>query len=138
MSNQRLKSKGLKVTLPRLKVLSFLETSRDRHLSAEDIYKAMSQQGAEVSLATIYRVLSQFEAAQIITRHRFEGDHSVFELKDVDPHDHFVCESCGLVKEVSDEALSSAKQSVAESLGFQVSDHSLCIYGLCPDCQKLV
>ena len=133
--SEQLKRKGLKVTLPRTKVLSFLENAKGRHLSAEEIYQAMLQAGEDVSLATIYRVLSQFEAAQIVERHRFENDRSVFELKDIEPHDHLICESCGQVVEVNDRHLSAVKEQIAVLNDFQISDHSICIYGICRDCQ---
>lgn len=136
MPSQQLKNKGLKVTLPRVKVLTLLENSSKRHWSAEEIYKDLLAEGEDVSLATVYRVLAQFEAAQIVTRHRFENDHSVFELNDIDQHDHVVCEGCGMVKEFSDKGLMKKYLDISESLGFQLTHHTLCLYGLCPQCQK--
>ena len=133
--NQRLINNGLKVTLPRMKVLSFLENSQKRHFNAEQIYQALLERGEDVSLATIYRVLSQFEEAGIITRHRFENDCSVFELNDVAAHDHVVCERCGLVKEFSDPTLIERERQIVSDMGFEISYHKLCFYGLCTDCQ---
>lgn len=136
MSNEQLKQAGLKVTLPRLKILQIFEMSRDRHLSAEDVSKALSDTGDDVALATIYRVLTQFESAGLLTRHHFEGGHSVFELNEGEHHDHLVCVQCGQVKEFIDEVIESRQQLIAEQANFKMTDHSLNIYGICQKCQK--
>lgn len=137
-SNQELRKAGLKVTIPRLKILELLETSRLRHMSAEDVYKSLLDQGEDVGLATVYRVLTQFEAAGIVERHHFEGGHSVFELKDTSHHDHIVCTSCGKVVEFKDEVIEDRQRQMAEKLGFSLTDHSLYLYGMCADCLKAV
>lgn len=138
-SNQELRKAGLKVTLPRLKILELLENSALRHMSAEDVYKSLLDQGEDVGLATVYRVLTQFEAAGIVERHHFEGGHSVFEIKDSHHHDHIVCTNCGKVVEFHDEVIEERQKKMAESLGFTLTDHSLYLYGLCKDpaCAKI-
>lgn len=134
ISNQELRKAGLKVTLPRLKILELLETSALRHMSAEDVYKSLLDQGEDVGLATVYRVLTQFEAAGMVERHHFEGGHSVFELKDSTHHDHIVCTSCGKVAEFKDEVIEERQAQMAAALGFSLTDHSLYLYGICADC----
>ena len=130
-----LQKAGLKATLPRLKILKFLESTTVRHLSAEDVYKAMLDGGEEVGLATIYRVLTQFESAGLVTRHHFEGGHSVFELNEGKHHDHIVCVQCGKVEEFYDETIEQRQHSIAEKNGFSMTDHALTIYGVCTDCK---
>ena len=105
ISNQDLRKAGLKVTLPRIKILELLENSRQHHLSAEDIYKTLLEQGEDVGLATVYRVLTQFEAAGIIQRHHFENNHSVFEIMQEDHHDHIVCQNCNKVVEFTNDVI---------------------------------
>ncbi|GFZ75599.1 transcriptional repressor [Pseudohongiella nitratireducens] len=134
--NQELRKAGLKVTLPRVKILQLLENSETRHLSAEDVYKALIDQGEEVGLATVYRVLTQFESAGLVMRHRFEGGHSVFELHTVEHHDHIVCNKCGKVEEFFDEIIEERQDKIAAEYGFEITDHSLYLYGICGDCQK--
>ena len=126
-----LKNAGLKATLPRLKVLSLFENSKDRHLSAEDIYKVMINAGEDVGLATVYRVLTQFEQAGLLIRHHFEGGKAVFELSDGGHHDHIVCVKCGRVEEFYDAEIEKRQESAAAKLGFKMQDHSLTIYGIC-------
>jgi Fur family ferric uptake transcriptional regulator len=126
-----LKNAGLKATLPRLKVLSLFENSKERHLSAEDIYKVMINSGEDVGLATVYRVLTQFEQAGLLIRHHFESGKAVFELNGGNHHDHIVCVKCGRVEEFYDEEIEKRQKSAAESLGFKMQDHSLTIYGIC-------
>ena len=126
-----LKNAGLKATLPRLKVLSLFENSKDRHLSAEDIYKVMINSGEDVGLATVYRVLTQFEQAGLLIRHHFESGKAVFELNAGGHHDHVVCMKCGRVAEFYDEEIEKRQESAAAKLGFTMQDHSLTIYGLC-------
>jgi len=130
-----LQKAGLKATLPRVKILKFLESTEHRHLSAEDVYKFMLESGEEVGLATIYRVLTQFESAGLVTRHHFEGGHSVFELNEGKHHDHIVCVKCGKVEEFYDETIEERQHAIADSNGFVMTDHALTIYGVCGDCQ---
>lgn len=133
-----LKEVGLKVTLPRLKILEYLERSEARHHSAEDVYKAMLAAGEEVGLATIYRVLTQFESAGLVVRHHFENERSVFELGNGQGschHDHLVCEKCGAIQEFVNETIEQAQRKVAESFDFDVTFHSLYIYGICGNCR---
>lgn len=130
-----LKSAGLKVTAPRIRVLEFLESARDQHLSAEDIWSALKEQGEDASLATVYRVLTQFEAAGLVQRHTFEGNTSVFELADEDHHDHMVCNKCGVVIEYVDDAIEKRQHEVAEEHGFELTSHVHVIYGLCSQCR---
>jgi len=123
-----LKKTGLKVTLPRLKVLGIFENSKEKHLSAEDIYKEMLGSGDEVGLATIYRVLTQFEQAGLLIRHHFESGKAVFELHDKAHHDHIVCLQCGHVTEFVNEEIEKLQTKVAEEHGFRIIEHSLIIY----------
>ena len=133
--SEELREAGLKITLPRIKILQILENSEVRHVSAEDIYKLLLDNQEEVGLATIYRVLTQFEEAGLVARHHFEGGHSVFEIAQDSHHDHLVCVKCGLVEEFSDEEIESRQRIVAEKLGFVLTDHNLNMYGLCADCK---
>ena len=132
MQDQKdLKNAGLKATLPRLKVLSLFENSKDRHLSAEDIYKVMLNAGEDVGLATVYRVLTQFEQAGLLIRHHFESGKAVFELNHGSHHDHIVCMKCGRVEEFYDPEIEKRQETAAAKLGFKMQDHSLTIYGIC-------
>ena len=126
-----LKNAGLKATLPRLKILSLFENSKDRHLSAEDIYKVMIGAGEDVGLATVYRVLTQFEQAGLLIRHHFESGKAVFELNGGNHHDHIVCIKCGRVEEFYDAEIEKRQKVAAEKFGFEMQDHSLTIYGVC-------
>lgn len=112
-----------------------LANGATRHQSAEEIYKALVNAGDDVGLATVYRVLTQFEVAGLVTRHNFEGGHSVFELNEGDHHDHLVCTQCGLVEEFVDETIETRQTEIAKAHGFTISDHSMNLYGLCSDCQ---
>jgi Fur family ferric uptake transcriptional regulator len=123
-----LRKAGLKITLPRLKILEILENASNRHLSAEDIYKDLLDSGEEIGLATVYRVLTQFEAAGLVTRHNFEGGHSVFELDDGEHHDHMVCVETGEVIEFTSEEIERLQHDIAEKHGFELIDHSLVLY----------
>ena len=134
--NADLKNAGLKVTLPRLKVLSLLENADEHHMSAEDVYKSLLDSGDDVGLATVYRVLTQFEAAGLVLRHNFEGGRSVFELNDADHHDHIVCVKCGKVVEFSDPDIEKRQQKAAQDAGFILQDHALYLYGVCHKCAK--
>ena len=134
--SQQLKDAGLKITMPRLKVLQILEQSYDHHLSAESVYKALIEMGEDVGLATVYRVLTQFETAGLVSRHNFEGGHSVFELSQGEHHDHLVCVKCGRVDEFIDEIIEQRQRLIAQQANFKMTDHALNIYGLCPVCQN--
>jgi Fur family ferric uptake transcriptional regulator len=125
---QELRKAGLKITLPRLKILEILEGAKSRHLSAEDLYKDLLQSGEDIGLATVYRVLTQFEAAGLVTRHNFEGGHSVFELDDGDHHDHMVCVETGDVIEFVNEEIERLQHDIAEQFGYELLDHSLVLY----------
>ena len=125
---QELRKAGLKITLPRLKILEILENANNRHLSAEDIYKDLLDSGEEIGLATVYRVLTQFEGAGLVTRHNFEGGHSVFELDDGEHHDHMVCVDTGEVIEFTSDEIEQLQHDVAEKAGFELIDHSLVLY----------
>ena len=133
--NQELRKAGLKVTLPRVKILQIMESSEIKHLSAEDVYKALIEADEDVGLATVYRVLTQFESAGLVMRHHFEGGSSVFELTTIDHHDHIVCQICGSVEEFYDEVIESQQEMIAEKYGFRITDHSMYLYGICKDCQ---
>ena len=132
---QGLKDAGLKITAPRLKILQLLESTSVRHVSAEDVYKLLLENGEEIGLATVYRVLTQFEDAGLVARHHFEGGHSVFELSPDQHHDHIVCVKCGKVEEFNDVEIERRQKMIAESLGFELTDHDLKMYGLCPVCR---
>ena len=123
-----LRKAGLKITLPRLKILEILESSKMRHLSAEDLYKELLDSGEDIGLATVYRVLTQFEAAGLVTRHNFEGGHSVFELDDGGHHDHMVCVDSGEVIEFISEDIERLQREIATSYGYELLDHSLVLY----------
>lgn len=128
MDNQDLRKAGLKVTLPRVKILQQLESSDARHLSAEDIYKSLMDSGEDVGLATVYRVLTQFEQAGMVLRHNFEGGSAVFELANEEHHDHMVCLESGEVIEFMDEEIEKRQQMIAEKHGFDIIDHALVLY----------
>lgn len=131
--SRELKNVGLKATLPRLKVLSLFETSQQRHLSAEDVYRILLSSGEDVGLATVYRVLTQFEHAGLLVRQNFESDKAVFELNQGSHHDHIVCLQCGRVEEFVDEEIEARQKKAAEERGFSIHEHSLHIYA---DCTK--
>ena len=126
-----LKKSGLKATLPRLKILSLFEHSDAKHLSAEDVYKLLIKSGEDVGLATIYRVLTQFEQAGLLIRHHFESDKAVFELSDSQHHDHLVCMQCGHVEEFCDDEIEKRQKMIATKIGFTIQEHSLYIYAEC-------
>lgn len=128
MSNSELKRAGLKVTLPRLKILEMLESADPRHLSAEDVYKQLIDANEEIGLATVYRVLTQFEAAGLVVRHNFDGGHALFEIDDGQHHDHMVNTDNGEVIEFMDEVIERRQQEIAEEHGFELVDHSLVLY----------
>jgi Fur family ferric uptake transcriptional regulator len=136
VQSRDLRNAGLKTTLPRVKVLEVLENSSLRHLSAEDIYKTLMESDEQISIATVYRVLSQFEGAGLITRRHFEGGTAVFELSSGKHHDHIVCVSCGKVEEFSDEGFEKRQAAIATRLDYEVSDRSLVLYGRCAECRS--
>jgi Fur family ferric uptake transcriptional regulator len=125
---QELRNAGLKVTLPRLKILHIFEKSELRHLSAEDMYKELLESGEDIGLATVYRVLTQFESAGLVTRHNFEGGHSVFELDDGEHHDHMVCVESGEVIEFFNDEIERLQREMAAKYGYEILDHNLVLY----------
>jgi len=129
METTDIKNAGLKVTLPRMKILELLENSADRHLKAEDIYKMLLDSGEEIALATVYRVLTQFESAGLVTRHHFDGGHAVFEIDDGKHHDHLVDISSGKVVEFYDEVIEQRQQEIANRHGFTITEHTMVLYG---------
>ncbi|MGB8692160.1 MAG: ferric iron uptake transcriptional regulator [Steroidobacteraceae bacterium] len=131
MEGKDLRKAGLKVTLPRLKILEMLESSATRHLSAEEIYKRLLESNEDIGLATVYRVLTQFEAAGLVARHHFEDGMAVFELNQGAHHDHIVCMDCGHVEEFADTAIEERQEAIAERLQFTIQEHSLVLYGRC-------
>lgn len=132
-----IKSTGLKATWPRIRILRLFQEANPRHLSAEDVYRSLIAEGEEIGLATIYRVLTQFEQAHLLTRHYFESGKAVYERNEGQHHDHLVCVICGRVEEFCDAEIERLQQQVAERRGFQLRDHALALYGVCsdPDCQ---
>lgn len=126
---------GLKATTPRLRILHILEESKE-HLRAEDLYRLLSEQGADVGLATVYRVLSQFEAAGLIKKHHFSDDHAVFEIDRGGHHDHLVCVKCNTVEEFVDSEIEARQEEVAKRFGYEITDHSLYLYGICKNCKN--
>ena len=131
-----LKNSGLKATLPRIKVLEVFQKTSQRHLSAEDVYKLLLADGADVGLATVYRVLLQFEQAGLLSRNHFESGKAVFELNEGKHHDHLVCVDCGRVEEFFDAEIEQRQRNVAQVRGFELQDHALALYAVCtkPDC----
>lgn len=136
MEPRDLRNVGLKVTLPRIKILQILENqTTERHLTAEQVYKILISEDEDIGLATVYRVLTQFEAAGLVTRHHFEGGNSIFELAQNEHHDHILCMKCGRVDEFSDELIEVRQQAIAEKLGYELTDHGLYLYGFCRQCR---
>ncbi len=138
MESQDIRNAGLKVTLPRVKILEILENRQltERHLTAEKVYKNLLEEGEEIGLATVYRVLTQFEAAGLVKRHHFEGGNSVFELNRGEHHDHMVCVKCGKVDEFKDEVIESRQIEISDRLGYELTDHCFYLYGLCSTCRN--
>ena len=128
VGDRQLRKAGLKVTLPRIKILHILESSKQRHLSAEDVYKLLLDTGEDVGLATVYRVLTQFETAGIVQRHNFDGGHSVFELDRGEHHDHMVCIETGKVIEFHNQEIERLQQQIADRHGYEITGHSLVLY----------
>jgi len=134
VEKQDIRKAGLKITLPRVEILEILEESGDdRHMKAEDVYDELRERDEKIGLATVYRVLTQFEAAGLVERHHFEGGQAVFELNRGNHHDHIVCVNCGKVEEFVDQTIEKCQSRIAEERGFSISDHALTIYG---ECQK--
>ncbi len=136
MEHKDLRDVGLKVTLPRIKILQILENADPHHMSAEEVYKKLLDAGEDVGLATVYRVLTQFETAGLVRRHNFEGGRSVFEVDDGEHHDHLVCLHCNRVEEFVDNVIEDRQIEIARKAKFKMTDHSLTIYGLCKSCEK--
>lgn len=133
-STQQLKTIGLKATGPRLKILTLFENTDQRHLTAEDVYRLLLQENVDVGLATVYRVLTQFEQAGILIRSNFESGKAVYELNEGQHHDHFVCTSCGKVEEFYDAEIEKRQQLIAKNKGWVVEDHTMALYGQCAIC----
>jgi Fur family ferric uptake transcriptional regulator len=128
---EELKSSGLKATLPRIKILEVFQHAERRHMTAEDVFKALLAEGSDIGLATVYRVLMQFEQAGLLTRSNFESGKSVFELNEGQHHDHLVCLNCGRVEEFFDAEIEARQRAVAEARGFSLQEHSLALYAHC-------
>jgi len=136
VDNANLKKAGLKNTQPRRLILEIMDKANNHHMSAEDIYRELIDAGEEIGLATVYRVLTQFEEAGLVVRHHFEGGQSVFELDHGDHHDHLVCVKCNRVEEFVDHDIEKRQQEIARKAGYEMTDHSLNIYGICGSCQR--
>ncbi len=135
---QSLKKAGLKITEPRLTILNLMQKNRDRmqHFTAEDVYRLLIEEGEEIGLATVYRVLNQFDEAHILIRHNFEGNKSVFEINPKEHHDHIICVDCGRVLEFKDELIESRQRQISQEHGITLENHSLYLYGRCSDKEK--
>lgn len=131
-----LKIVGLKATFPRLKILDMFRRSEQRHLSAEDVYRVLLDEKVEIGLATVYRVLTQFEQAGILMRSQFDGGKAIFELNDGEHHDHLVCTYCGKVEEFSDQQIEERQHKVAKEHGFDLETHAMVLYGMCKNCRQ--
>ncbi len=131
-----LKSTGLKATLPRLKILEIFQTTQQRHMTAEDVFRVLLNEHSDIGLATVYRVLMQFEQAGILLRSNFEGAKAVYELNEGQHHDHLICTSCDKVEEFYDPEIEKRQQMVAQQRGWSIQDHSMSLYGLCAACLK--
>ncbi len=141
MPHQRdtdLRKVGLKVTLPRVKILGLLERAQqeNHHLSAEDVFRQLRDSGEDIGLATVYRVLTQFQDAGLVIKHHFDNDQAVFELESGEHHDHMVCLRCGEVIEFRDPVIEKHQQAIADKHGFKLTDHALTLHGICGSCQK--
>ncbi|WP_303831800.1 ferric iron uptake transcriptional regulator [Snodgrassella alvi] len=132
----QLKDSGLKVTGPRLKILELFEAEPELHMSAEDVYRRLLDDGVEIGVATIYRVLTQFEQANILLRHHFETGKAVYELNRGGHHDHLVCIKCGKVTEFCSEEIEKLQKKIADDNGYRIVDHALYMYGVCSECQQ--
>jgi Fur family ferric uptake transcriptional regulator len=128
---EELKSSGLKATLPRIKILEVFQQASQRHMTAEDVYKLLLNEGSDIGLATVYRVLMQFEQAGILSRNHFEAGKAIFELNEGKHHDHLVCVSCGRVEEFYDPEIERRQQQIAQERGYKLQDHALSLYVVC-------
>ncbi|AGV11695.1 TPA: ferric iron uptake transcriptional regulator [Haemophilus influenzae] len=128
-----LKKAGLKITEPRLTILALMQNHKNEHFSAEEVYKILLEQGSEIGLATVYRVLNQFDEAHIVIRHNFEGNKSVFELAPTEHHDHIICEDCGKVFEFTDNIIEQRQREISEKYGIKLKTHNVYLYGKCSD-----
>ena len=135
---EELESSGLKATLPRIKILEVFQRASQRHMPAEEVYKVLLNEGSDIGLATVYRVLMQFEQAGLLSRNHFEAGKAVFELDEGKHHDHLVCVSCGRVEEFYDPEIERRQQQIAEERGYRLQDHALSLYVVCnnPECQS--
>ncbi|PIE45292.1 MAG: ferric iron uptake transcriptional regulator [Gammaproteobacteria bacterium] len=133
---KELKQVGLKVTIPRVTILEIFQTSEKNHYSAEDMFNVLRERGHDIGLATVYRVLSQFEQAGILVKHNFEGGQAVFELDTGQHHDHLICLKCNTIVEFFDEVLEKNQHDIAAQHGFELEEHSLVLYGFCKECRK--
>lgn len=131
-----LKSTGLKATLPRLKILEIFQIGKQRHMTAEDVFRVLLDERSDIGLATVYRVLTQFEQAGILLRSNFESGKAVYELNEGQHHDHFVCTSCGKVEEFYDPEIEKRQQMIADQMGWSIQDHSMSLYGQCAACSS--
>ena len=129
--SEEIKNSGLKATLPRIKILEIFQTAQQRHMTAEDVYNALLDERADIGLATVYRVLTQFEQAGLLSRNHFESGKAVFELNEGHHHDHLVCLTCGFVEEFYDPQIEERQRAIAEERGFQLQEHSLALYANC-------
>jgi len=130
---EELKSTGLKATLPRLKIMEIFQQGKQRHVTAEDVFRVLLEDRSDIGLATVYRVLTQFEQAGILMRSNFDGGKAVYELNEGQHHDHIVCTGCGKVEEFSDGEIEKRQQRIAKDRGWQVHDHAMALYGLCAE-----
>lgn len=137
--DQELRKAGLKVTLPRMRILELLEEAQEgnRHMSAEDVFRRLRDGGEDIGLATVYRVLTQFQDAGLVIKHNFDNDQAVFELESGQHHDHMVCLRCGAVLEFSDEIIEMRQREIAEKHGFRLTHHALTLHGICASCNRL-
>lgn len=133
---ENLKSTGLKATLPRLKILEIFQTGKQRHMTAEDVFRVLIEERSDIGLATVYRVLTQFEQAGLLRRSNFESGKAVYELDEGSHHDHLVCVSCGKVEEFFDPEIEKRQQQVADKFGWNITEHSMALYGRCVACLK--
>lgn len=138
MNIEELKSTGLKATLPRLKILDIFQKGAQRHMTAEDVFRILLEERSDIGLATVYRVLMQFEQAGLLIRSNFESGKAIYELDEGQHHDHFVCTACGKVEEFFDAEIEKRQQIVAKAKGWVVQDHSMALYGHCAECAKRI
>ena len=136
MNIDELKNTGLKATLPRLKILEIFQKGEQRHMTAEDVFRVLLDERSDIGLATVYRVLTQFEQAGLLVRSNFDGGKAIYELDEGQHHDHFVCTACGKVEEFFDPEIEKRQQIIAKAKGWVVRDHSMALYGHCAECAK--